>query len=264
MNNILYVGARPQTSETGWHSHDHWELVYCAAGTGSLRLESGLTVNYRQGETAAVPPGEIHQNGGLEGFSGIHLTMEAPAFPYKSAFVVADDDQGHMGIAFAQARHYYDSDLKRHELVLAALGELITSYMIVFRDNREFSAAVEDIRASIIRNFASPAFQLDQEIRQMPFNYDYLRKLFQKEMGQTPLKYLIDLRMKKAKSMLAAAWTREYSVAEVAESCGFGDALYFSRVFKKYYGCSPSEFVKRRREEAQRVAKESDIRFVNK
>lgn len=264
MNSILYVGAQPQDQESDWHSCEHWELVYCVSGEGAFRLESGLTVNYRQGKAVAIPPGELYRRVDGPGLADIHLTMEAPAFPYKSAFVVADDEQGHMGAAFEQARYYYDSDLKRHELVLAALGELIASYMIVFRDNREFSVAVEDIRSSIIRNFASPAFQLDQEIRQMPFNYDYLRKLFQKEMGQTPLKYMIDLRMKKAKSMLAAAWTREYSVAEVAESCGFGDALYFSRVFKKYYGCSPTEFVKRRREEAQRAAKQGDIRFVNK
>lgn len=264
MNSILYVGTATQGQEADWHSHSHWKLVYCAAGEGAFRLESGLTVSYHRGEAAAIPPGEAYRSAGGPGLATIHLTMEAPAFPYKSAFVVADDEQGHMGAAFEQARYYYASDLKRHELVLAALGELITSYMIVFRDNREFSVAVEDIRSSIIRNFANPAFQLDQEIRQMPFNYDYLRKLFQKEMGQTPLKYMIDLRMKKAKSMLAAAWTREYSVAEVAESCGFGDALYFSRVFKKYYGCSPTEFVKRRREEAQRAAKLGDIQFVNK
>lgn len=264
MNNILYAGARPQGQETEWHSHDHWELVYCTAGEGLFRMESGLPVRYSQGDVVAIPPGETHRGAGSSDVSNIHLTMEAPAFPYKSVFVVADDEQGHMRMAFDQARYYYTSDLKRHDLVLAALGELITSYMVVFRDNREFSAAVEEIRASIIRNFTSPTFQLDQEIRQMPFNYDYLRKLFQKEMGRTPLKYMVDLRMKKAKSMLAAAWTREYSVAEVAESCGFGDALYFSRVFKKYYGCSPTEFVKRCREEAQRAAKQSDIRLVNK
>lgn len=264
MNSILYVGTVPQTQEGDWHSCEHWELLYCVAGEGTFRLESGLTVSCRRGEAAAIPPGETYRVSEGAGQSAIYLTMEAPAFPYKSAFVVADDERGHMGAAFEQARYYYASDLKRHELVLAALGELIASYMIVFRDNREFSVAVEDIRSGIIRNFANPAFQLDREIRQMPFNYDYLRKLFQKEMGQTPLKYMIDLRMKKAKSMLAAAWTREYSVAEVAESCGFGDALYFSRVFKKYYGCSPTEFVKRRREEAQRTAKQGDIRLMNK
>lgn len=248
MNTILYVGEHPRTFDVRWHSHEHWELVYCTAGEGVFRLESGVVLHHRRGQAVAIPPGTVHMNTSDQGFSDIHLTMDAPAFPYKTAFQVRDDDHGNMGAAFAQAQYFYHADLKRRDLVLAALGELITSCMIAYRDNGEFSGAVEAIRAAIIRNFANPGFELDKAIRQMPFNYDYLRKLFQKEMGLTPLKYMIDLRMKRAGEMLAAAWTREYSVAEVAENCGFSDALYFSRVFKKYYGCSPTEFVKRGKE----------------
>lgn len=249
MNNILYVGEHARTFDVRWHSHEHWELIYCTGGEGTVRLEKGPVIGYHAGQTVAIPPGAVHMNTSAKGFTNLHLTLEAPAFPFKTAFCVDDDPEGHIGAAFAQAWYYYRSDLKRHELILSALGELIGSFMTVFRDSREFSVAVERIRGSILHSYASPAFELDKEIRKMPFNYDYLRKLFQKEMGMTPLKYMVDLRMKKAKSMLSAAWTREYSVAEVAESCGFSDALYFSRVFKKYYGCSPSEFVKRRREE---------------
>ncbi len=250
MNTILYVGESSRIYDERWHSHDHWELIYCTGGEGTFQLESGTTINFHQGEAVAIPPKERHMNSGSNGFTNIHLTMADPAFPYKSAFMVDDDSERHMQIAFAQAKFYYLSDIRRQELVLAALGELISSYMIVFRDNREFSEPVEQIRNSIIRNFSDSDFELDRELRQMPFNYDYLRKLFQKEMGLTPLKYMTDLRMKKAKSMLSAM-SREYTMVEIAEGCGFGDALYFSRVFKKYFGYSPTEFMKKRREEMQ-------------
>ena len=61
-------------------------------------------------------------------------------------------------------------------------------------------------------------------------------------MGQTPLEYLTHLRMKTAERMLTL-WADGYTIAEVAEMCGFDNALYFSRIFKKYHGCSPSQFL---------------------
>ena len=130
--------------------------------------------------------------------------------------------------------------------MLAALGELITSYLIVFRSNNEFSAPVEHIRNLIINNYAECNFALDEQIRTMPFHYDYLRKLFKKEMGVTPLEYLTQMRMKKAEMMLTAMWGSDYSIAEIGQLCGYEDALYFSRVFKKHFGSSPSEFAKTR------------------
>ena len=77
-------------------------------------------------------------------------------------------------------------------------------------------------------------------------NYDYLRKLFKKEMGITPLEYMTNLRMKKAEIMLTSMWGNSYTVSEIANHCGFEDALYFSRVFKKTFGCSPSVFAKQK------------------
>lgn len=249
-NPSLRAEEHDRAQDGHWHSHEQWELVYCVSGEGTYHLDSGAALPYRSGRAVAIPTGEVHKNTAGRGVALIHLTTRSPAFPYKTPFVVRDDAEGHMGAAFALAKSSCAcANLREREPVLTALGELIGSYMVALRDSREFSNVVERIRTAVLENYTSPAFELDREIREMPFNYDYLRKLFQKEMGLTPLKYMIDLRMKRAGSMLAAARTREYTVAEVAERCGFSDALYFSRVFKKYYGCSPSEFVKRRRGE---------------
>jgi len=64
----------------------------------------------------------------------------------------------------------------------------------------------------------------------------------------SPLEYMTNLRMKSAETLLSAMWTHEYTISEIAQMCGFEDALYFSRVFKKYYGCAPSSFSKRNQE----------------
>ena len=246
MNTILFVGEHARTYDVQWHSHDHWELVYCTGGEGTFTFENGTTLQYKEGEVVAIPPKELHCNSSQDGFTNIHMRMADPSFPYRSAFRVQDDSMGHLKMAFTEARFYSLADIKKRELVMAALGELICSYMIVYRSNSEFSKPVEQIRGLIINHYAESSFQLDEAIRAMPFHYDYLRKLFKKEMGITPLEYMTNLRMKKAEMMLTAMWGSDYSVAEIGQLCGFEDALYFSRVFKKHFGCSPSAFVKNR------------------
>lgn len=246
MNTILFVGEHSKTYDVQWHSHEQWELVYCTGGNGTFRFESGSTIEYKEGDVVAIPPKERHANISDDGFTNLHIRLADPSFPYRSAFRVEDDAQGHLKNAFEEARHYLMSDIQKRELVLAALGELIASYMMVYRSNNEFSKPVEQIRSVIMTNYPRTNFALDEAIRELPFHYDYLRKLFKKEMGITPLEYMTGLRMKKAEIMLTTMWGNDYSVSEIAELCGYDDALYFSRVFKKYYGCSPSAFAKNR------------------
>lgn len=245
MNTILFVGEHPKTYDVRWHTHEHWELVYCTSGQGAFRFENGTVLTYQAGEVVVIPPRTVHANSSGEGFTNIHLTMSDPSFPYKSAFRIADYEEENVKTAFQQAKYFYMADIKNSELVLAALGDLIVSYMIVCRSNAEFSEPVEKIRASIRRNYSRPDYALDEVMRSMPFHYDYLRKLFKKEVGVSPLEYMTALRMKSAETLLSAMWTNEYSITEIAQMCGFEDALYFSRVFKKYYGCAPSNYSKK-------------------
>ena len=241
MNKILFVGEHSQTYKVQWHQHDYWELVYCTSGQGTFHFENGTTIQYMAGDAVVVPPFERHTNVSSRGFTNIYLTMEDPMFPHRGTFRVSDEE-GNLKHAFSQAKFYYLSDINKRELVLSALGELIVSYLIVYHNRNEFSAPVERIRTLILRNFTHPDFALDDAVREMPFHYDYLRKLFKKEMGITPLEYMTRLRMRKAEKLLSAMRNREYSMAEVAQMCGYEDALYFSRVFKKTYGCAPSNF----------------------
>lgn len=244
MNDIIYVGEHSKTYDVRWHTHDHWELVYCTGGRGAFRFQNGSTISYQAGNMVAIPPRELHVNSSAEGFTNIHLTMTDPTFSYRTSFRIVDSTDGGLRTAFMQARVFTMSDRKKRELVLASLGNLIASYIVVARSNTEFSEPVERIRASIISNYANCDFALDDTIREQPFNYDYLRKLFKKEMGVSPLEYLVNMRMRSAEMLLSSMWANEYTISDVAQMCGFADALYFSRVFKKYYGMSPMHYAK--------------------
>lgn len=72
----------------------------------------------------------------------------------------------------------------------------------------------------------------------------YLRKLFLKKCGKTPRKYIIDLRMSRARQLLSDG---ALSVAEIAELCGFSSPYHFSRSFKVNHGITPSEYAARNR-----------------
>ena len=63
--------------------------------------------------------------------------------------------------------------------------------------------------------------------------------LFSASMNTTPIKYQTALRLDSAREMLTAT---NASIGEIAALCGFPDQLYFSRVFKKEFGISPSEY----------------------
>lgn len=247
MNTIAFVGLNPKTFDVKWHTHESWELIYCTSGQGAFRFPDGQVIPYHMGELVAIPPHTVHANSSEEGFTNVHINMLEPSFPYSTAFKLADENES-LKIAFAEAITYYTSGKTKRELVLTALGELIVSYIIMFRSNYEFSGPVEQIRDSILQNYPNPEYALDAFIRTLPFHYDYLRKLFKKEIGRSPLEYMTSLRMKKAERLLSTVWTSGYAIAEISQMCGFENALYFSRVFKKYYGCSPSQFVKRQRQ----------------
>ena len=66
----------------------------------------------------------------------------------------------------------------------------------------------------------------------------YFRKLFIARFGAGPKQYVLDLRLRRAKDILDQG---EYnSIAQVAKLAGFEDPLYFSKQFRKAYGCTPS------------------------
>jgi YesN/AraC family two-component response regulator len=68
-----------------------------------------------------------------------------------------------------------------------------------------------------------------------------LRRLFQKEIGMSPVEYKNHLRIKKATEMLLYSGQ---TVCEISQSLGYKNPFVFSRVFKQEKGLSPSEFRK--------------------
>lgn len=67
----------------------------------------------------------------------------------------------------------------------------------------------------------------------------YLFRLFRGIMKQSPKEYLLEYRIRQACQLLNQT---DLPVRSIAHSVGFEDNLYFSKVFKKYKNCTPSEY----------------------
>ena len=92
-----------------------------------------------------------------------------------------------------------------------------------------------------IQQHYQEALRLEDVSTAVGFNATYFSTLFKKETGQNFMDYLTELRISKAKELLCG---EELSVQDVAEQVGYRDLKYFSRLFKKNAGISPSDYKK--------------------
>ena len=70
-------------------------------------------------------------------------------------------------------------------------------------------------------------------------NKFHLVHLFTKEMGISPINYLINKRIDESKKLLS---TTNYSIRDISSIVGFSNSSYFSQMFKKIAGISPKTF----------------------
>lgn len=64
---------------------------------------------------------------------------------------------------------------------------------------------------------------------------------FRQIIKVTPMQYILSLRMSNAQSLLE---NTEYNITEIAQAVGYDNPLYFSRLFRKHIGVSPSQYRK--------------------
>ena len=98
---------------------------------------------------------------------------------------------------------------------------------------------VSQAREYLEESYPDPELNIDAVCRLLNVSAAYFSTIFKKETGKTFVSYLTDIRMEKAADMLLTGDEKSY---EVAEKVGFTDPNYFSYVFKKRFGVSPSKY----------------------
>lgn len=105
---------------------------------------------------------------------------------------------------------------------------------------------VKNAEEYVKEHFADQDLGVDEVCRKLNVSAAYFSTIFKKETGKTFVRYLTDYRMEKAVNMLMTGNEKTYVIAE---KVGYAEPNYFSYVFKKQFGMSPSKYKAERLEQ---------------
>ena len=135
------------------------------------------------------------------------------------------------------------SDYIRDMRINGRLSDLLTLLMESSWHYESHNSAPKKMDVSLVRSFLdehySEKLSLESVASRFFIDKHYLARLFKERYGVTLVAYLQQVRITHAKRMLRFT---DKSIEEIGRECGVGELNYFSRVFKKLEGVSPSEY----------------------
>ena len=126
---------------------------------------------------------------------------------------------------------------------LAYIQHLLNDIVYVHRQETAGIYPVYDKRIAqaleTIRNGFDKELTVTEVAKTVHLSYPHFNRLFVKQLGITPIGYIHQLRLDKAKELL---YTTDLPIKAVAVECGFRDIYYFSNFFKSTTGLSPKQY----------------------
>lgn len=260
---FMWKGTRVE-DEPNYHCHEHLELCYIQSGTGKHRI--GDTIyEVKEGDLLVINEGVYHQS-----LAGEHKTPVAEFYVGLTDLNLAELGRNHFPLPGNCPVFRTEGELQRKlsklcmameaEQELCRIGRyyMMKTYvmqmlLLLLREEEEtgkpqkaggcsFESAnrkylVEKITDYFEDHYAEK-ISLDRIAGNMYLSTFYVSRIFKAETGNTPIHYLIDIRLTKAYNLLTQ--NLEMSIQEIAAQVGYEDAYHFSKLFKKKYGVAPS------------------------
>lgn len=256
---ILYIsdGYFDVTREVPYHYHDSIEIGIILKGptnyyindksyvvdTGDIIILNPYTSHYEKQEEGI----SHHMHLGLDNFQ--FLGYEKNVIPVVSP-IIKNAPSSTFNHIINRLLEEKDTVKPFQELTIKLLAAELLAFIL--REIAEQDLAIAPINqkekdttvlANSIKYYLevhhSEDISLDSLSSSMYVSPTYLSKLFKKETGDSPINYLIKVRMEKAKVLLT---DNSLSIKEIATSVGYQDAYHFSKLFKKYAGISPRDY----------------------
>lgn len=233
---------------------NEYQILYFTEGEGVFKSANVPETHIKGGDMFMLFPGEWHSyhpiaNIGWKshwiGFKGKNIDDRV-----KANFLSPEKPIYHLGYS-TDIIHLYEEAYKTaveeaayHQQTLAGIVNHIIGLMyslqrnIILNKNQNHVEMISKARMRI-RESLEDSLTIQQISEEMGISYSNFRKLFKEFTGIAPSMYQQDLRLQRAKELLAST---ELSIKEIAYRLNFESPDYFSSKFKIKTGCKPSEF----------------------
>jgi AraC-like DNA-binding protein len=152
----------------------------------------------------------------------------------------------YLGICLATPEVEDDPAVLTH--VATTLSDLIALVLGANGDAAEIArrrglpaARLQELLAELRRGFTDPAFSPSRVATKLEVSPRYVQKLLH-ATGASFTERVLELRLQKARMMLASPRYDGLKVSDIAYACGFNEVSYFSRCFRRRFGASPVQY----------------------
>lgn len=229
------------------HAHDYYELYYLEAGSREYFVEDTI-FSVEAGDFVLIAPGKLHRTGGEYGqrvlicFRDSFLTRTFTPAAVRRLLVcfenlkITPPPSRRDAFLAMLGRIEHAADEEEFALQLGVLLQELCACGKTEVSSDPVSAMVAYINA----NFASIR-NISQIADQFYISKFHLCRVFKAAMKMTVIEYLNQVRIRNACRYLRAS---DKDMGDIALLCGFRDAAYFSNVFRKIAGTTPSAYRK--------------------
>ncbi len=221
----------------------YWLLHYVVHGRGIFRSgEKSYPV--RAGQFFVIRPFEVTQYQADEQepweYIWIGFTAGLP-LPEKlqTASVFTSNRCGHIFSSLLEA------EILKEGRELYLCGKIYQLLSQITQEESGDPDYVEQAKTYIESNYMKE-ISIQELARKLNLNRSYFSSLFRKKTGKSPQQYLTDHRMERACQLMTEYG---YTPGQAALSTGYADIFCFSRMFRRHFGISPSEYCRQKTEE---------------
>lgn len=230
---------------------EEYIFIYCMEGSGRIRVE-GREYMLHPNEAFCIPNfcGHRYYADEAEPWSifWVHFKgSDVQYYPLDKCRIIHFNSQNagnRMSFLFELLFRVLESNYTLGNFIyISQVLEMILSetyyrekHSTTLQQNRHVTMVIRYMSRHLEKNLS-----LDDIAREFELSRSYLNVIFQKYTRHAPMDFYARLKMKRACQLLRSS---DMYVYEVASRLGYADQYYFSRIFKKIVGMSPSAYQK--------------------